>query len=318
MRSRRSGRSTRSAASHAPSAGEPPARSGRAREQAVSSCDWRLLQRRERADDLQPREAAETGIAQRRDVGAVARAAGASKVCSPRAQARARGRRGAGVEQRRVPPSVRRSELPDADEHGVEAPVVLGELLLDGGQRGRRARARRCARGGRRARRARRRRRRARRPRPPPAARRPRRATTPSVRRPRRLRTGAQTSQDEADAAHGVRARAARRRPRACGAGSRRRRRRRSCPDRTCSPRPPRGAGGASSDLARVAHEEREQLELAARELERALAAVGAARARVEPQVADLQRLALAGGAAAQQRLQRARRPPRIANGLTM
>ena len=59
----------------------------------------------------------------------------------------------------------------------------------------------------------------------------------------------------------------------------------------------------ALDDLARMAHQELEQLELAAREVEHALAAVGAAPARIEPQVADLERLALDGGLAAQQRL---------------
>jgi hypothetical protein len=58
----------------------------------------------------------------------------------------------------------------------------------------------------------------------------------------------------------------------------------------------------ALDDLARMTHEEFEQLELAAREVQRALAAMGAAPARIEAQIAHLQRLAL-WRAPAQQRL---------------
>ena len=67
------------------------------REQAVLELRLAVLQRRQRADDLQAREAAETGVAQRGDVGAVALAARVEGL-QPAPQARARGRRGAGVE----------------------------------------------------------------------------------------------------------------------------------------------------------------------------------------------------------------------------
>ena len=67
-----------------------------------------------------------------------------------------------------------------------------------------------------------------------------------------------------------------------------------------------------------MAHEELEQLELAARELEVALAAPRGARARVEAQVAGRERLALAGRAPAQQRVQARGDLLACANGLTM
>jgi hypothetical protein len=60
----------------------------------------------------------------------------------------------------------------------------------------------------------------------------------------------------------------------------------------------------AIDDLVGVVHEEAQQLELAAGEVEVAIAARGAVGARVEAQVAGLDDLVLAGRAAAQQRVQ--------------
>ena len=89
VRSRRSGRSTRSAASQHPDA-RGHQRDQPEREQAVLELGLAVLQRRERADDLQAREAAETGVAQRGDVGAVALAAGRRRSAARAAGAGAR------------------------------------------------------------------------------------------------------------------------------------------------------------------------------------------------------------------------------------
>ena len=173
VRSRRSGRSTRSAASHTPALAAARASSPSAEQPAVER-GLAVLQRGQRGHDLQARETAEALVVQRGDVGAIALAVRGEGL-QPALQARVRGRRRAGVEQDR-------SAEREAQRRGggredrIEALVVLGELVVDGRQRRRPRQLRRCARGGRRAPSARRSRRSARRRPPPPAGPRRRRA----------------------------------------------------------------------------------------------------------------------------------------------
>ena len=132
VRSRRTGRRTSSAASHVPAAASSSASAPSADEPAVQ-VGLAALQRPEPGDDLQPGDALEVGIAQRRRVGAVALPAALERL-QPEREPRAPRRRRARVQQHRGPDDEaqrRRRGL----QRRVEPAVVLRQAVLHGVER---------------------------------------------------------------------------------------------------------------------------------------------------------------------------------------